>query len=217
MTNQMRQWQRRVLLPRRLVRSWSTWLLTLSPFFGIGAVSAAFAGEQGRPSEALDKECQTVEGVVKVCAINRWGRNIPQLELSYSGILTPSEDQRLVAFVRLNGESGFFHMKDSSQAVARLFVGRPVQEFLCIVKNIDETLPTCPASTNGLPGTVRWHVEPAPDAELILFETVFEPDGKPRPWNLELAFVSEDGRNWDSRYGRNYRFFFDVLEIPPTD
>ena len=47
----------------------------------------------------------------------------------------------------------------------------------------------------------------APDAERALFFYARDNFGGANNWDLEVAFVSDDGQ-WDSKFGANYRFTF---------
>lgn len=174
--------------------------------------SSAVGDEAGRPSRILDKECQKVPGVMTVCALNRGGQSLPQLDISYSGYLTAAEYKSVVVWVSVNGERGFFHLRSMPDSLTqRHILGRPVQEFECVVGLEGAEFPRCPAGTSGTPGEVRWFFEPAPDEEQVLFRSVKDEEGLPTAWSLEFAFVSENGRHWDSRYGRNYKFLFEKI------
>lgn len=48
---------------------------------------------------------------------------------------------------------------------------------------------------------------PAPDAERALFFYARNSFGTANNWDVEVAFVGDDG-SWDSKLGANYRFTF---------
>lgn len=185
---------------------------TASSALSVFLATSALADEAGRPSRILDRECQKIEGVMTVCALNRGGQSLPQLDISYSGYLTAAEYKSVVVWVSLNGERGFFHLRPQPDSSTQSHVlGRPLQEFECMVGQESAEFPRCPAGTPGARGEVRWVFDPAPDEELVLFRSVKDEEGSPKSWSLEFAFVSENGRHWDSRYGKNYKLFFEKI------
>jgi hypothetical protein len=185
---------------------------TVSCALSVFLATSAVADGLGRPSRILDKECHKVEGVMSVCAVNRGGQSLPQLDISYSGYLTAAEYRSVVVWVSLNGETGFFHLRpDSVDSDVRRVLGLPVQEFECVVGQEQPDYPRCPDGTPGSRGDVRWVFDPAPEEELVLFRRVKDEEGAPKAWSLEFAFVSENGRHWDSMYGKNYRFHFEKI------
>jgi hypothetical protein len=169
----------------------------------------------GRPSAVVDRRCAETQGV-KICAINRLGRNIPQLEVTYSGYLTTPEYGGVVAWVSLNGMTGFFHMKpNEDKSSYQIWLGRPASETPCLID--DQTpsrdslqTPSCPPDVPGRPGDLGWIVVGPPDQEAILFAALLDAEGLRQPWKIEAAFVSVDGRRWDSKYGVNYQFGFEI-------
>lgn len=180
----------------------------------------ALAGDQNdfrifgrdKPSAAKDRACSEVSEM-QVCVVNRAVSKeyLPQIELTYRGYLQAAEFQNVVAFVKVNGKSGFFHMtKSSDENVSMLYLGRPTLEYKCRVGLVLdlEALPACPPGTAGSAGEVTWYFEGPQEAEQALFQNIRNDEGVPLIWNLEFAFVSVDGRHWDSKYGNNYRFSF---------
>lgn len=162
-----------------------------------------------RPSRVSDEEClEDPEGIAQACAINRGaGAGIPRLKVVYNGYLSSDEYEGVYAFIRLNGESSFYKLERTEEGYSRTF-GMPQEEYLCVVKKEDPQYPLCPSSIQDAPGTLRWFVKPAADEELILFRRINRSVREPLGWNVELAFVSVDGRHWDSQYGKNYVFSF---------
>ena len=71
--------------------------------------------------------------------------------------------------------------------------------------------PSPPARLCPLPaqpgGGTTWYSLPAPDAERALFFYARDSFGGANNWDVEVAFVADDG-SWDSLFGANYRFTF---------
>jgi hypothetical protein len=197
-------------------------LTTLAPCLALRAQ----ASDTGRPSEILDKKC-TDYPVVTVCVMNQASENLPQLEITYRGYLNAAEYNGVVAWISLNGKTGFFHMQfvqsESTEGKSVVWIGTPKSEYQCIIadqvapgeRNTSLTeIPNCPPGTSGEPGELRWVYEPPAEEEAALLEGLHPADGDYPPWKIELAFVSVDGRRWDSRYGANYKFLFKTLSNP---
>lgn len=196
----------------------ASWLAALTAST-LTLVSQAQASETGRPSEILDRKCTDLP-VVTVCAMNQAGKNLPQLEIVYRGYLNGSDYKGVVTWISLNGKTGFFHMQsETANGASKLWIGAPKSEYQCVVggnlapaSNSLNTaaldVPKCPPGTAGQPGELRWLFEPPAEEEAALFEGLQPEDREYPPWKIELAFVSVDGRRWDSRYGANYQFLF---------
>jgi hypothetical protein len=168
----------------------------------------------GRPSAVLQKHCHQVDDV-RVCAMNAHGQNLPQIQIIYSGYLAKQDDGGVVVWLSLNGADGFFHMKRSeTHPQYELWLGAPARETPCRIGDEASVAPIeaqlCPPGTPGNPGDLRWIVEGPPDEQAILFSRVRDLSGQPVSWDVQGAFVSVDGRRWDSRYGSNYRFTFEA-------
>jgi hypothetical protein len=213
-------------MKRRIISVISnTWLASLTALAPCLALNAQ-ASDTGRPSEILDKKC-TDYPVVTVCVMNQASENLPQLEITYRGYLNAAEYNGVVAWISLNGKTGFFHMQfvqsESTDGKSVVWIGTPKSEYQCIIANqvapgernasLTE-IPNCPPGTSGEPGELRWVYEPPAEEEAALLEGLHPADGDYPPWKIELAFVSVDGRRWDSRYGANYKFLFKTLSNP---
>lgn len=215
-----------LILMRRSVRGLASRLV--GGLCLVSAAAPALATEwPPRPSTILDRSCSEVPEA-RICVFNHLGRNLPQLEIIYRGYLAgpESESERggVVAWLNLNDHAGFFHMKRSEGGTASFGVtlGAPTSELPCVIAGLANPLvrglpglyaareewPDCPAGTEGQAGDGGWIVVGPPDDQAFLLEGVKDSSGKALSWNLEAAFVSVDGRRWDSKYGRNYRFVF---------
>lgn len=193
-------------------------------------MAALAEGQLPRPSSIVARECAQVTEV-RVCAINHNTSTLlpydpmPQLELEYRGYLTTADVDGVVVWISLNGRTGFYHMTRATNGSSSfvLWLGAPQSETPCIVGGAAgpdgpgtptepseprDTPPVCPPGTRGQPGDHSWAVVGPPDAQAQLFAAVRDTSGRPQDWRIEAAFVSVDGRRWDSKYGRNYRFRF---------
>jgi hypothetical protein len=217
---------RRIVMKRRIISIISTtWIASLTALTPSWAAQA-LASDTGRPSEILDKKC-TDYPVVSVCVMNQTSENLPQLEITYRGYLKAAEYNGVVAWISLNGKTGFFHMQavtsESSSGKAVVWIGTPKSEYQCIIGSAVAPearpsglmeLPKCPPGTSGEPGELHWIYEPPAEEEAALLEGLHPAEGDYPPWKIELAFVSVDGRRWDSRYGANYQFLFKTVSNP---
>jgi hypothetical protein len=159
------------------------------------------------PGYVISTECRT-DGPVEICALNR-GSGVPQLRIRYAGYLLAEQWGRISAWVRLNGREGTFRLENRDFAEwANLGALRDVK--LCAIPDstgVNPTAPQYPVCTDRDPvpgGSVTWTSKPAPEAEQALFFYARNQFGLANDWDVEVAFVSDDGR-WDSRFGANYR------------
>lgn len=177
-----------------------------------GALSSMASGSQQlRPSEVRYRSCQDTPELT-VCAINPAGEGLPQLDIYYKGYLNAPQYGGVVAWVKLGAKSGFFHLSRSkNENLSFLRVGSPVVEYQCVIASRTfNDYPACPDSTPGQPGSLAWYYELASDRDAALLEGGYDANGEPQPWQLEFAFASVDGRYWDSQYGQNYKFGFEL-------
>ncbi len=162
------------------------------------------------PSYVIETTCKS-DGPVEVCALNHH-YGMPQLVVRYRGPLLATQWGRISAYVKLNGRDGTFRMQNASfQESVKL--GDPQEEYICSIadSNNPDWKPSPPGRLCPLParpgGGTTWYYVPAPDAELALFFYARDGFGVANNWDVEVAFVADDGR-WDSKYGTNYRFTF---------
>jgi hypothetical protein len=160
------------------------------------------------PGYVVSSECRS-DGPVEICALNRGTGPIPQLRIRYDGALLASQWGRISAWVRLNGRDGIFRMENRAYA-EWLVLGAPRDVKLCTVPDSTGTNPPSPQypicdDREPVPGgSVTWSSKPAPAAEQSLFFYARNEWGGANDWDVEVAFVSDDGQ-WDSRLGGNYR------------
>lgn len=171
-----------------------------------GAASASFYP----PSYVIETACQS-DGEVEVCALNqRYG--MPQLVVRYHGTLLTTQWGRISAYVKLNGRDGTFRMQNASYTES-VKLGDPQEEYICsIADSLNPSwTPAPPGRLCPLParpgGGLTWYSTPAPDAERALFFYARDSFGSANNWDVEVAFVADDG-SWDSKFGGNYRFTF---------
>lgn len=181
--------------------------LVLGLTVGWGEARASFYP----PSYVTETQCKR-EGPVEVCTWNRrWG--MPQLVIKYTGPLMTTQWGRISVYAKLNGRDGVFRLANASY-VESIVLGKPQEEYICQVldSNRPGDMPPPPTRVCPLPavpggGPPQWYFVPAPAAQLGLFFYARNPFGVANNWDVEVAFVSEDGQ-WDSKGGANYRFTF---------
>ncbi len=168
------------------------------------------------PGYVVERTCQT-QGPVEVCTLNHHYSNYPRISLTYAGPLITNSWGRVSAFVKLNGRSGVFPMRNANYA-EHLTLAEP-QAYLChtVDSNLQPPLPPPPAS-GGFTwckhtrspggGGLTWEVEPIPQNEVDLYFYARNEYGVANAWDIEVAFVNESGE-WDSNLGENFRFRFE--------
>ncbi len=175
-------------------------------FLSAGVAAASFYP----PSYVIETACQR-SGPVEVCALNQH-YGMPQLQVRYTGTLMATQWGRISAYVKLNGRDGTFRMQNVSFTES-VKLGDPQEEYICSIADSlnPDWKPSPPARLCPLPaqpgGGTTWYSTPAPDAERALFFYARDGFGGANNWDVEVAFVADDG-TWDSRFGANYRFTF---------
>ena len=168
------------------------------------------------PGYGIESSCQT-NGPVEVCAINQHYGSYPRLTIRYQGELIRSEYGRISAWVSLNGKSGAFRMRNYDFAES-LALNAPYSN-MCFshAEVLSEPPPAAPRpdypwcrATNprAMSPSLEWEVAPIPQAELELFTYARNEFGRANAWDIQLAFVADNGA-WDSHSNANYSFRFE--------
>ncbi|HMU40652.1 MAG TPA: hypothetical protein PKE31_16710 [Pseudomonadota bacterium] len=187
-------------------------LLFALPLFGLFSFGIPNMAQASfyPPSYVIEQSCKS-DGPVEVCALNQH-YGMPQIVVRYTGPLQATQWGRISAWVKLNGRDGNFRMQNASYQES-VKLGDPQEEYICSIADSlhPEWKPSPPGRLCPLPaqpgGGTTWYSVPAPDAERALFFYARDNFGGANNWDLEVAFVSDDGQ-WDSKFGANYRFTF---------
>lgn len=179
--------------------------------FALIALSAAAGTAQASwypPDYVVESECKQDAGV-KVCMFNHRVATKPYLRIEYTGQLQPAFWGRLSVYVRINGRDATFPLTNANYTdYVQINHYRNIR--LCYHNTtMTPTTPQfefCPNASPEGPMVLDYYKEMPPQTELDLVGNPYD-EGNRNGWNVELAFVSQDGQ-WDSRYGSNYRFRF---------
>lgn len=175
-------------------------MLTLLACIFFAASTPAFADEPPSPLRPHFTQCSS-KGPVTLCRYQSEGASA-MLRVYYNGGLYYGENEALSVWLKINGRYGVYRMTPSgSYAVATLTNGA----LNCALCSVDESSSlACPFFYES---EMRWICTDAPREMKDMFFWALSPYGKLNAWDVELAFVS--GQQWDSLYGRNYRFRFE--------
>jgi hypothetical protein len=165
------------------------------------------------PGYVVENKCHTV-GTVEVCALNQHYNSYPRLTVRYTGTLLQESWGRISAFVKLNGRSGLYRMKNFDFAET-VRPGEP-NPYLCITRDTLNPTVELPSGQFGWcnytaapgGGGLTWEVKEIPENETQLYFFARDEFGRANAWDVEVAFVTDSGV-WDSLNGDNYRFRFE--------
>ncbi len=160
------------------------------------------------PGYAVESRCQT-KGPVRVCAINRNYGSYPRLHIQYKGYL--GTRQPLSAWISFNGRSNVYPFPTPRDT---LTLNEPVP-YRCWVGGLPDgqvgPYGPCARPHSQPVGSLVWEIVPIAAKERDLFYYARNEWGRANAWDIELAFVDQNGR-WDSIYGENYVFRFESNE-----
>lgn len=155
----------------------------------------AFATNTSSPLQPINQVCQS-NGPVRVCRAQSKGA-AAMLTIDYSGTLAQFDP--VSVWVRLNSRVNTYKMRKVGNHASVFLTNGNIGCVPCSLAPEPDML-MCPS-----PAWVdQWIcTEASPEIKDLFFWSV-DSNGALNRWDIEVAFVS--GSDWDSQFGRNYRF-----------
>jgi hypothetical protein len=168
------------------------------------AFSTVASASDYPPDYVVESECKDV-GPAVVCALNRRHGIWPRLSITYKGGLMASQWGRISAYVELNGRSGTFSMTNANFSES-VTLGGPRNVTRCVPADSASVGRPYPACAVNSPNHYNYDLPLQAESDLFFFAR--NNQGMANAWDVELAFVAQDG-SWDSAGNGNYRVRFE--------